>query len=234
MADFNPALRARMLRQAVLQAAPDTTLAAVAVWLPGNFFSADTDEAAANEAELADMIATVAAEQPIEFEGEPEPTPEAAPPEAPAETPDAAEPVAPTMTFQEARKVVVDWGNKLSKARGALMAAVSCQHAGREKLAAAIGQFVSGFPQRTREDLQREYLASEAERRQRVADGLEAPTGGTRQVPTGALTRGAYYRRGGGINEGRGNKYIGKARSLIAQQQALGLNPAVSKIPSER
>src|SRR5580704_19452295 len=157
MADFNQLVRDQMLKQAILQAAPDTTLGAVAAWLPADF---DTDEA-----ELADMLARMAADQPIEFEGTPEPEPE------PAAAPAAARPAAPseagppTMTFQEARAVVVDWGNKLSKARGALMGAVSRQHAGREKLAAAIGQFVRGFPQRTREDLQREYLASEAERR---------------------------------------------------------------------
>lgn len=222
MADFNQLVRDQMLKQAILQAAPDTTLGAVAAWLPADF---DTDEP-----ELADMLARMAAEQPIEFEGTPEPTPE-----APAETPDAAEPVAPSLTSQEARAVVVDWGYKLSAARGALMGAVSRQHAGREKLAAAIGQFVRGFPQRTREDLQREYLASEAERRQRVADGLEAPTG-TRQAPSGVLTRNAFYRRGGGVNSAGGNKHLGKARSLIAQQQALGLKPAVGapKLPSQR
>ena len=245
MVDFNQRLRDEMLRQAILQAAPDTTLSSVVTWLPGDF---DLDEA-----ELADMIATMATEPtpqqreagalvasilgldpaPIEFEGAPDPTPEALG-EAEAWAP--AEPVKepPTLTFQEARDVVSEWANLLSKARGALMAAQARQQAGRLKLAAVIGQFVSGFPKKSREDLQREYLASEAERRQRVADGLEAPTGGTRKVPTGAVTRGAFYRRGGSVNEGHGNKYIKKAASLIAQQQAAGLRTGVSKVPSER
>jgi hypothetical protein len=234
MADFNARLRAQMLRQAILQAGDDPTLGTVAAWLPPDFFSTDTDEAAANEAELADMIALMAAEHPTEFSAEPEPTPEVkATPEV-ALTSEASAAPAPTLTFQEAQAVVVAWGNKLSAARGRLMAAQSRQQDGRDKLAAAIGQFVAGFPAKTREGLQREYLASEAERRQRVADGLEAPTGGARNVPTGALTRGAYYRRGGSVNEGRGNKYIGKAASLVARQLAAGLNPAVSKVPSER
>jgi hypothetical protein len=247
MVDFNQRLRDQMLRQAITQAAPDTSLAAVIAFLPADF---DADEA-----ELADMLATMAAEptlaqreaaamvqslmgiepdQPIEFEGAPEPTP--AP--QPVETLDTVEPVSnePTLTFQEARAVVVDWGNKLSAARGRLMSAVARQQAGRLKLADAIGQFVNGFPKKTREGLQREYLASEAERRQRVADGVEPPIGGARKAPTGVLTRNAFYRRGGGVNSAGGNKHLGKARSLIAQQQALGLKPAVGapKLPSQR
>jgi hypothetical protein len=245
MVDFNQRLRSEMLREAILQAAPDTTLASVAAWLPTDF---DADEA-----ELADMIATMATEPtpqqreagalvasilgldpaPIEFEGAPDPTPEALG-EAEARAP--AEPVKelPTLTFQEARDVVSEWANKLSAARGALMAAQSRQQTGRLKLAAIIGQFVSGFPKKSREDLQREYLASEAERRQRVADGLEPPTGGARQVPTGVLTRNAFYRRGGSVNSSGSNKYVKKAASLIAQQQAAGLRTGVSKVPSER
>jgi hypothetical protein len=245
MAEFNQKQRDDMMREAILNAAPDTTLASVASWLPGDF---DLDEA-----ELADMIATMAAEPtpaqreagalvasilgldpaPIEFEGAPDPTPEALG-EAEARAP--AEPVKepPTLTFQEARDVVSEWANKLSKARGALMAAQARQQAGRLKLAAVIGQFVSGFPKKSREDLQREYLASEAERRQRVADGLEPPTGGVRNAPTGVLTRNAFYRRGGGVNQAGSNKYLGKAASLVARQRAAGLNPGVSKVPSER
>src|SRR5580700_11150306 len=145
MVDFNQRLRDEMLRQAILQAAPDTTLSSVVTWLPGDF---DLDEA-----ELADMIATMAAEPTpeqrdaaamvsnilgIEFEGAPEPTPEAlgeAVQRQPIQEP-------PTLTFQEARDVVIQWGNALSRARGALMSAVARQQAGRLKLAAAIGQFV--------------------------------------------------------------------------------------------
>jgi hypothetical protein len=242
MVDFNQRLRNEMLRQAILQAAPDTTLASVVTWLPGDF---DLDEA-----ELADMIATMATEPtprqreagalvasilgldpaPIEFEGAPDPTPEALG-EAEARAP--AEPVKepPTLTFQEARDVVSEWANKLSKARGALMAAQARQQAGRLKLAAAIGQFVSSFPKKTQEGLQRDYLASEAERRQRVADGLEAPTG-ARQKPASALT--ASRQRSRNINQSYSNKYLGKAASLIAQQQAAGLRTGVSKVPSER
>jgi hypothetical protein len=247
MVDFNQRLRDQMLREAIAQAAPDTSLAAVIAFLPADF---DADEA-----ELADMLATMAAEptpaqrdaaamvqslmgiepdQPIEFEGAPEPTP--AP--QPVETLDTVEPVSdePTLTFQEARAVVVDWGNKLSAARGRLMTAVSRQQAGRDKLHAAIKQFVSGFPKKTREDLQREYLASEAERRQRVHDGLEPPTGGTRQVPAGFLTASRFHQRGGSVNRGYGNKHVKRAASLIAQQEARGLKPAVgaAKLPSQR
>jgi hypothetical protein len=255
MVDFNQRLRNEMLRQAILQAAPDTTLSSVVTWLPGDF---DLDEA-----ELADMIATMATEPtpqqreagalvasilgldpaPIEFEGEPEPTPEALG-EAEARAfnghrerqrqpiPAPAEP--PTLTFQEARDVVSEWANKLSKARGALMSAQARQQAGRLKLAAAIGQFVSGFPKKSREDLQREYLASEAERRQRVADGLEAPTGATRTAPTGFLTAMRAGQRGHSVNRGYGNNYVKKAADLVARQRAAGLNPGVSKVPSER
>jgi hypothetical protein len=50
MTDFNARLRAQMLRQAVLQAGDNPTLATVAAWLPPDFFSTDTDEADANEA----------------------------------------------------------------------------------------------------------------------------------------------------------------------------------------
>lgn len=228
--ECNP-IRDAMLRQAILQAAPDnTTLAAVAAFLPGDF---DADEG-----ELADMLARMAPEQAIEFEGVAEPTPPQESVLTVADPSASAEPVKepPALTFAEARDMVMEWGNKLSAARGRLMAAQSRQQAGRLKLAAAIGQFIAGFPKLTREGLQRQYLASEAERRQRVADGLEPPTGGTRQAPTGALTRGAFYRRGGGINQGHGNKHIKKAASLIAQQQAAGLKPSVgaTKVPSAR
>jgi len=248
----NP-IRDAMLRQAILQADFDPSLATVSTWLPGDF--------GLDEAELSEMLATMADQNSpprpsvgeqssdantrgelgaagnpdIEFEGAPEPSPAST---GAAATLVDAEPVkeSPTLTFQEARAVVVDWGNKLSAARGRLMSAQARQQAGRLKLAAAIGQFVAGFPKLTREGLQRQYLASEAERRQRVADGLEPPTGGTRQVPTGALTRGAFYRRGGGINQGHGNKHIKKAASLVAQQLAAGLKPAVGvpKLPSQR
>jgi hypothetical protein len=226
-----------MLRQAILQAGDDPTLATVSAWLPPDFFSADTDELAANESEFADALATMAAEQateqPIEFEGAPEPTPAST---AVAATPVDAEPIKepPTLTFQEARDAITGWSNKLSLARGALMSAVARQQAGRDALAAAIGQFVSGFPAKTRESLQREYLASEAERRQRVADGLEPPTGGTREVPTGFLTAMRRGQRGNSVNRGYGNNYVKKAASLIAQQQAAGLKPAVSTVPKER
>jgi hypothetical protein len=254
MTDFNQMLRDQMLRQAVLQAGDEPTLATVAAYLPGDFNP--------DEVELADMLATMAAEptpaqreaaamvqtlmglepDPIEFEGAPEPTPEALG-EAEARAFNShrerqrapAEPIKepPTLTFQEARDVVSGWSNKLSEARGALISAQARQQDGRLKLAAAIGQFVSGFPKLTREGLQREYLASETERRQRVADGLEPPTG-TRQAPAGFLTAMRAGQRGHSANRGYGNKYVKKAASLIAQQRGAGLNPAVSKIPSER
>jgi hypothetical protein len=236
MADFNARLRAQMLRQAVLQAGDDPTLGTVAAWLPPDFFSTDTDEAAANEAELADMIAAIAAEQPTEpaqeFSAD-EKVPEAIRDE-PAQT--AAEPVKepPTMTFAEAQDAVIAWGNKLSAARGRLIAAQSRQQNGRLKVAAAIGQLVNGLPKLSQDDLKREYLASEAERRQRVADGLEPPIGGTRQAPAGFLTAMRAGPRGNSVNRGYGNKHIKKAASLIAQQRAAGLLPAVSKVPSER
>jgi hypothetical protein len=239
MAEFNQKQRDDMMREAILNAAPDTTLASVVTWLPGDF---DLDEA-----ELADMIAAMAAEPTpaqrdaaamvsnilgIEFEGAPEPSPGEQIPEAELVAGLEPAPVeAPTLTFQEARDVVSEWANLLSKARGALMSAQARQQAGRLKLAAVIGQFVSGFPKKSREDLQREYLASEAERRQRVADGLEAPTG-ARQKPASALT--ASRQRSRNINQSYSNKYLGKAASLIAQQRAAGLLPAVSKVPSER
>jgi len=256
MAEFNQKQRDDMMREAILNAAPDTTLASVASWLPGDF---DLDEA-----ELADMIATMATEPtpqqreagalvasilgldpaPIEFEGAPDPTPEAlGEAEARAfnghregQRQPIQEPIKepPTLTFQEAHDAIIEWGNRLSMARGALTSAVARQQAGRDKLAKVIGQFVSGLPAKTQDDLKREYLASEAERRQRVADGLEPPTGGTRQVPTGFLTAMRAGQRGHSVNRGYGNKYVAKAADLIARQRAAGLNPGVSKVPSER
>lgn len=248
MADFNVMLRDRMLYRAILQAGDDPTLETVAAHLPLDFFSTDTDELAANEAELADMIARIAAETPepdpateraIEFEGEAETSGVAHTlfdvKDATGHGSDPAkEP--PSLSFQEARAVITQWSNKLSAARGRHMTAVSLQVAGRLKLDAAVAQFVSGFPKKTQEDLKREYLASEAERRQRVADGLEPPTGGTRNAPTGFLTAMRRGQRGHNVNHGYGNNYIKKAASLIAQQEALGLKPAVGapKLPSQR
>jgi hypothetical protein len=251
MADFNQRLRNEMLREAILQAAPDTTLASVIAFLPNDF---DADER-----EVTDMLATMAAEPTpeqrdaaamvsnilgIEFEGAPEPTPEALG-EAEAQAFNShrerqrqpiQEPIKepPTLTFQEAHDAIIEWGNRLSMARGALTSAVARQQAGRDKLAKVIGQFVSGLPAKTQDDLKREYLASEAERRQRVADGLEPPTGGTRQVPTGFLTAMRAGQRGHSVNRGYGNNYVKKAADLIARQRAAGLNPGVSKVPSER
>jgi hypothetical protein len=232
MADFNKMLRDRMLHRAVLQAGDDPTLATVAAHLPLDFFSADTDEIAANETELADMIARIAAETP-----EPDPATEPDEPMKDAKghgSEPAKEP--PSLSFQEARSVITDWANKLSAARGRHMSAVSRQQAGRLRVEAAVAQLVSGLPKKTQEDLKREYLASEAERRQRVADGLEPPTGGTRNVPTGFLTAMRRGQRGHNVNHGYGNNYIKKAASLIAQQEALGLKPAVGapKLPSQR
>jgi hypothetical protein len=244
MADFNARLRAQMLRQAIFQAGDDPTLSTVAAWLPPDFFSTDTDELEANAAELANMIALMAAEQPQEFlaESEPEPTPKAAAWSKPITASDMPVPLSdehdpvqqpPTLTFEEARELVVRWGNQLSKARGALMAALLRQRDGRTKLEKVIGQFVSGLPAKTQESLRREYLASEAERRQRVADGLEPPLG-ARQKPAGYMTAMRAGQRGRSVNQGYGNKHVGKARSLIEQQRAAGLKPAVLTVPSER
>jgi hypothetical protein len=252
MTDFNQMLRDQMLREAILQAGDNPTLATVATLLPGDFdldeaeladMLAFTPEPTPGQHEAAAMVQAILGGEPIEFEGEPEPTPEALG-EAEARAFNShrerqrapVEPIKepPTLTFAEAHDVVADWKNKLSLAQGALMSAQARQQDGRLKLAAAIAQFVSGFPKMTQDDLKREYLASEAERRQRVADGLEPPTGGTRQVPTGFLTAMRAGQRGNSVNRGYGNKYVRKAADLIARQRAAGLNPAVSKIPSER
>jgi hypothetical protein len=256
MAEFDQKQRDDMLREAILQAGVNPTLASVAVLLPGDF---DLDEA-----ELADMLAftsepTLAQREAaatiqrlmgiepdpaIELEGAPEPTPEAAAWNKPIKASDMLRPVSdehdpvqqpPTLTFEEARDAVTGWANKLAAARGRLMAAQARQQAGRIKVADAIGQFVSGFPKKTREGLQREYLASEAERRERVAAGLEPPLG-ARQKPAGYMTAMRAGQRGRSVNQGYGNTHLGKARSLIAQQQALGLKPGVGipKLPSQR
>lgn len=140
-----------------------------------------------SETEIAECVAFMApVEQPEVKTDEPEAQPDA-----------VVEPEAPTMSRNEAVMMVQDAQNNLLGARRALGDAMATQKAARAVMAAAVMAWQrGGAPQPTREQLQRDYIASE---QQRKLDGVAH----RRQLTPGpsVIDQHAAYSAGGDANQ---------------------------------
>jgi hypothetical protein len=194
------------------------------------FFPADFD---LGEDDLAHYRAAhpidVPPEPPIEFEGDTAPTAEAPAPavESAKPEPEPAQPPPP-----EAIEAAVTRRNKaeqdLANARVLQITEDNQERALRGDLAKAVSAFQSGFPPITREQLMRDVIASEQERK--AAGHPSRPQSGPGKS---VVDRVAFYGRGG--NPARGDYRRGAFSSQA--KGAPNYDPrrgAVAKAPSER
>jgi pyruvate/2-oxoglutarate dehydrogenase complex dihydrolipoamide acyltransferase (E2) component len=132
--------------------------------------------------------------RPITFEGEPEATPAAtqeAAPEAASE-PEAPPPPATPDQIEAAtvRRIAAD--QSLANARVAVITAGNVERNARTKLAQAVTEFQNGFPKVTRDQLMRDMIASEQERKAAGHPSQRQGRPGNSEVD-----RSAFYGRGG-------------------------------------
>lgn len=175
------AIRDNLLYKAIIAAQENgepISLACVAMRLPHDFDL--------GESELAAMVAAMNEPQPAEAEPQPEP--------------DAA----PIPSMAELQEWILALNNSLSEARGDVLSLQNELRTARERLATAIGSFQQGFAPVTREQLMREHIAAEAERK-RLGEGLNMR--GSSQPGPSVIDQSAFYSRGGSANRGYGPKW---------------------------
>jgi hypothetical protein len=215
--EINP-LRAAMVANVIAQNSGEAlTVENIARLLPDNFDLGEDD------------LEHYRQSRPITFEGEPEATPaatqEAAPeavaePEAPPATPDQIE----TATQ---RRIAAD--QSIANARVAVIAAGNVERAARAKLAEAVTTFQNGFPKVTREQLMRDMIASEQERK--AAGNPLRPQG---RPGKSAVDRTAFYGRGGNPARGdyRRGAFPSQAKGAPNYDPRRGAVAALPKVPS--
>jgi hypothetical protein len=153
------AARTAMLRKAIEKVG--TELAAVQAALPGNF---DTDQAEL-DVMLAAMNGSAVEDQPVEDQTVEDQTPPGAAIEQSSDDDrEQMHPAAPSLTLIEAQAALANWQHKAQLARSALRERDLEQRATRAKLVESINFFLRGGPI-SRDDLMREYLASEQRKR---------------------------------------------------------------------
>jgi hypothetical protein len=192
----NP-MRDAILRNA-LTSLDDHSLATVQAVLPGDF---DLDQG-----ELDAMLATMtaskdAAAEPVE-----------------AESVEAPEP--PTLSLSEANAALADWQHKTQLARMALSERDREQRAARAKLVEAINFFLRGNVTMTREQLQREHIASEQARK---AAGAERH----RPLTTHGPSVFDIGRAGHGHSVNR--RYSPTRRGLVPGQRAYSIEDSIRR-----
>lgn len=179
-------VRDGMLREAIeaVQAAGEpVTLEAVAARLPGDF-----------DADRSELDAMLAAMTPPD---------RAVGANAPTARSDKSVPKSvPTMA--ELQERIVKLNNDLSQARGDVLTLQSSLRTARERLAMAITSFQTGFAKVTREQLMREHIAGE---QQRKARGESLNMRGQSRPGPSVVDSAAFYSRGGSANRGYGPKW---------------------------
>jgi hypothetical protein len=135
----------------------------------------------------------------------------------PPHDPPAVEAPQPVIGFQEANDNVLAAHNALGTARLALRQARQNTQDARGALARSISIWQTGLPAYTREDLIRDHLRGEQERRrQRIEAGL--PANAPKRVANSYLDRSAAY--------GRDNSAEGAARSRMQNGGRRGAFPS--------
>ena len=125
----------------------------------------------------------------------------------------------PEMTLSEAQEVLADWQHKMQMARIALHDRTMEQKQTRSKLVESINFFLRGGPQ-SQDDLKREYLASEQQKRINGDTRRgRAPSHGPSVVDVGRAGR------GGSINR----RYGAVRRGLLPGQRAYSLEGAMAR-----
>jgi hypothetical protein len=189
------------------------------------------DDFSLGDGDLAPYIDAVPAEQPIEFEGAPEPQPMNHPlPVAGNEAEQTPEPPPPPPAREQIenaaqRRIKAD--QDLANARILQMTEDRTEQELRAKLAKAVTNFQAAFPPITRETLMRQYAQEQAAIRGAIARGeMPAPQS---NVPRGAVSRAAYFQKfGHGARTGGGRAYASRA-----VKTADGKGPMQTAYPSQ-
>jgi hypothetical protein len=181
------------------------------------------------------------AEQPIEFEGAPEPQPQPMNHPLPVagneaeQTPEPPPPPAREQIENAAqRRIKAD--QDLANARILQMTEDRTEHELRAKLAKAVTNFQAAFPPITRDTLMRQYNQEQAAIRGAIARGeMPAPQS---NVPRGAVSRAAYFQKfGHGARTGGGRAYASRAVKTVdgkgPMQTAYPAQAYGRKVPSE-
>jgi hypothetical protein len=247
--EVNP-LRAMMVANIIAQNSDvPITVEALAPLLPDNFDLGEDDlelyrerhpieaEPTPAQHEAAAMVQSLMSAEPIEFEGAPEPTPEATNAPAPEAVAESAEPEPPAPATPEQVESAVTRRNraeqKLANARVAVLSAQNAERAARGKLAEAVTTFQNGFPKVTREQLARDVIASEQARK--AAGHTLQPQG---RPGKSAVDRIAFYGRGGNPAGGGGayrrGAFPAQAKGAPNFDPRRGTVAVQAKLPSER
>jgi hypothetical protein len=115
----------------------------------------------------------------------------------------AAKPPADPDTIEAATVALIQANEALASARVAENVAGRKQGEAQTRFAAAVVAFQSGFVPVTKENLAREFIASEIESRRRAAAGEIAPQ--EYRVGNSVIDRQRAWARSGGPDSGRGN-----------------------------
>jgi hypothetical protein len=254
--EVNP-LRAMMVENIIHQNSNlPITVENLAPLLPDNFDLGEDDleryrerhpleaEPTPQQREAADMVQSLLSDEPIVFEGEAEQSSEAIgdaearafnahreSQRAPIKAPEADSPAPAT---PEAIDAAIVRRNKaeqgLANARVAVTVAGNAERAARAKLAEAVTTFQNGFPKVTREQLMRDVIASEQERK--AAGHPLQPQG---RPGKSAVDRQAFYGRGGNPARGdyRRGAFPAQAKGAPNYDPRRGAVAAQTKVPSE-
>jgi hypothetical protein len=231
----NP-LRDDMIRNVVSERAGEPiTVENLARFFPDDFCLCDYD--------LAPYIDGAPAEQPIEFEGaEPTPAPEAEAfnhplPVSGNEAEQAPEPPPPTpeqIDKAVQRRIKAD--QDLANMRVLQLTEDDKERELRTALAKAVHTFQSGFPPINPALARKQHAQEQVQIRQAIKDGLLP--GPEQNVPRGAVSRAAYYRRfGHGPRTGGGGAYASRMVKSVdgkgPMQTAYPSQAYGRKVPSE-
>jgi hypothetical protein len=258
--EVNP-LRALMVENIINQNPDvPITVEALAPLLPDNFDLGEDDlelyrerhpleaEPTPAQREAADMVQGIlSGDAPIVFEGEAEQSPEAIgeaearafnahreSQRAAIKAPEADSP-APAPATPEQIDAAILRRNKaeqgLANARVAVTVAGNAERAARAKLAEAVTTFQNGFPKVTHEQLMRDVIASEQQRK--AAGHPLRPQG---QPGKSAVDRQAFYGRGGNPARGdyRRGAFPAQAKGAPNYDPRRGTVAVQPKVPSER
>jgi hypothetical protein len=178
------------------------------------------------------------AEQPIEFEGAPEPQPFDHPlPVSGNEAEQTPEPPPPAREqIENAAQRRIKADQDLANARILQMTEDRAEQELRAKLAKAVTNFQAAFPPITRDTLMRQYNQEQAAIRGAIARGeMPAPQS---NVPRGAVSRAAYFQKfGHGPRTGGNRAYASRAVKTVdgkgPMQTAYPAQAYGRKVPSE-
>jgi hypothetical protein len=254
--EVNP-LRALMVENIINQNSDvPITVEALAPLLPDNFDLGEDDlelyrerhpleaEPTPAQREAADMVQGIlSGDAPIVFEGEAEQSPEAIgeaearafnahreSQRAPIKAPEADSPAPATPEQIDAailRRNKAEQG--LANARVAVTVAGNAERAARAKLAEAVTTFQNGFPKVTHEQLMRDVIASEQQRK--AAGHPLRPQG---QPGKSVVDRVAFYGRGGNPARGDYRRGAFAASAKGAPNYDPRRGAVAAKVPSER